>query len=673
MRIFVIVLCVLLVLMCCVQASNRDDYNKINYEVYVTPVMSQHAKLRARNPLLSWLANVLTFGGGQPEDPQLSKPEANCPKCTCGVSLVTSRIVGGIKADINEFPWMAMLLYRGTFYCGGSLISDRYVLTAAHCVLNFKPNQITVKVFDPKKSAMVPRAVEKLYGNERFSLDTFNNDIALVKLQSALDVKDQFVTVCLPTPGKNFGGLEGMVTGWGKLSNGSLSHTLQQVKVPIMTNQQCKKSAYRASRITDNMMCAGYSDGGRDACQGDSGGPLQVGDASEREIVGIVSWGEGCAKPNYPGVYTRVNRYLQWIKNNAKDGCLCDPPASSIDGKTGHCDSLPQNLLPLVAFGSCSIMVSVGDKTNASLEEANGAFEMRPGKDWNVWKAPLVNRGVWTWITTMFGLPIASVFAYRAEARNCQECTCGVNANTSRIIGGKEAPEHKYPWMVALYYKNKFICGGSLINELYVLTAAHCVFNTDRNLFSIKFLLHDRRIPGPESFERRVSYIMTNWFLNALVFITNDVALLKLNETVQLGDFLYPVCLPPEGPTYAGYDAIVTGWGKLADGSFPRKLQELTVPILSYEDCRNQSGYYGFQINDHMLCAGVPEGGKDSCQGDSGGPLHVVDSASGKYIIAGVVSYGFGCARPRYPGIYARVNRFLSWIKFNTRDACQCG
>ncbi|XP_053698575.1 trypsin-1-like [Sabethes cyaneus] len=346
MRIFVFVVCKLLVLMCCraehvserrlerLKNLNRiygvpsesDDTNRINYEVYVTPVMSQYAKLRARNPLLSWLANVLTFGG-QAETQDSPKPGHSCPKCTCGVSLVTSRIVGGIKADINEFPWMAMLLYRGTFYCGGSLISDRYVLTAAHCVLNFKPNQITVKLFDPKSSMMVPKAVEKLYGNERFSIDTFNNDIALVKLQSSLNVQDHFITVCLPTPGKNFAGMEGTVTGWGKLSNGTLSQTLQRVTVPIMTNQQCKKSAYRASRITDNMMCAGYPEGGRDACQGDSGGPLQVGDASQREIVGIVSWGEGCAKPNYPGVYTRVNRYLQWIKNNAKDGCLCEPPA----------------------------------------------------------------------------------------------------------------------------------------------------------------------------------------------------------------------------------------------------------------------------------------------------------------------------------------------------------
>ncbi|XP_053698574.1 trypsin-1-like [Sabethes cyaneus] len=327
-----------------------------------------------------------------------------------------------------------------------------------------------------------------------------------------------------------------------------------------------------------------------------------------------------------------------------------------------------RTLLPVTA----NHLGLLGSRENNAIAGPVETILELPSGEPTVWKAPSSNRGWLTWITTIFGLPIISVFAYRAEARNCQACTCGINSNSSRVIGGQEAEEHKYPWMVALYYKNKFTCGGSLINELYVLTAAHCVFNTDRSLFSVKFLLHDRRNPGPESFERRVSYIMTNWFINALVFITNDVALLKLNATVPLGDLLYPVCLPLEGPTYEGYNSIVTGWGKLADGSFPGTLQELNVPILSYEDCKNQSGYYGFQINDHMLCAGVPEGGKDSCQGDSGGPLHVIDPATNKYIVAGVVSYGYGCARPRYPGIYARVNRFLSWIKFNTRDACPC-
>ncbi|XP_053674146.1 transmembrane protease serine 9-like [Anopheles nili] len=287
-------------------------------------------------------------------------------------------------------------------------------------------------------------------------------------------------------------------------------------------------------------------------------------------------------------------------------------------------------------------------------------------------KAPLLNSGVWTWITTIFGMPVFSVFAYRAAPRNCVPCSCGTNSNNSKIVGGHEAEIGRYPWMVALYYNNRFICGGSLINDRYVLTAAHCVFGSDRSRFRVKFLMHDRTVPKEDSFERKVSYIMTNWFLNVLFFITNDVALLKLSEPVPLGETIIPVCLPPEGNTYAGKEGVVTGWGKRGDGSFPMRLQEVRVPILDNEQCHNQTQYYRFQINDRMMCAGIPEGGKDSCQGDSGGPMHVFDADANRFVIAGVVSWGFGCAQPRFPGIYARVNRFISWINFNTRDAL-CG
>uniref|UniRef100_A0A8W7K6N7 Peptidase S1 domain-containing protein n=5 Tax=albimanus section TaxID=44544 RepID=A0A8W7K6N7_ANOAL len=289
-----------------------------------------------------------------------------------------------------------------------------------------------------------------------------------------------------------------------------------------------------------------------------------------------------------------------------------------------------------------------------------------------VGKAPLLNSGVWTWITTIFGMPIFSVFAYRTTPRHCPACSCGTNGNNSKIVGGEEAAIGQYPWMVALYYSNRFICGGTLINDRYVLTAAHCVFGSDRSRFRVKFLMHDRLVPKEDSFERKVSYIMTNWFVNVLVFITNDVALLKLSEPVPLGDTITPVCLPPEGNSYAGKEGIVTGWGKRGDGSFPMQLQEVHVPILANEECHNQTQYFRFQINDRMMCAGIPEGGKDSCQGDSGGPLHVYDLDANRYVIAGVVSWGFGCAQAGFPGIYARVNRFISWINFNTRDACLC-
>lgn len=123
--------------------------------------------------------------------------------------------------------------------------------------------------------------------------------------------------------------LQGIVTGWGATSeNGQISVNLQEVTVPIMSNVDCKKTGYGQSRITDNMMCAGFPEGKKDSCQGDSGGPMHVIDSemkleSVHQIAGIVSWGEGCAKPNYPGVYTRVNRFRTWLMTNTADACYC--------------------------------------------------------------------------------------------------------------------------------------------------------------------------------------------------------------------------------------------------------------------------------------------------------------------------------------------------------------
>lgn len=128
--------------------------------------------------------------------------------------------------------------------------------------------------------------------------------------------------------------------------SGEVSNTLQQVVVPILSNLDCKNSAYSSTRITDNMLCAGFKEGKKDSCQGDSGkiktlsiqrtfklsnkipfsgGPLHVKDNTTmiHQIVGVVSWGDGCAKPNYPGVYARVNRYRTWIRDNTIDACTC--------------------------------------------------------------------------------------------------------------------------------------------------------------------------------------------------------------------------------------------------------------------------------------------------------------------------------------------------------------
>lgn len=138
-----------------------------------------------------------------------------------------------------------------------------------------------------------------------------------------------FVFLCLRSDraGNAYVGTNGTATGWGTLKeDGKPSCILQEVEVPVLSNEVCStQTNYTASMITDNMLCAGYLGvGEKDSCQGDSGGPLIAEREDKRyELIGVVSWGNGCARPYYPGVYTRVTRYLDWIRENSKDGCFC--------------------------------------------------------------------------------------------------------------------------------------------------------------------------------------------------------------------------------------------------------------------------------------------------------------------------------------------------------------
>ncbi|XP_037941501.1 trypsin-like [Teleopsis dalmanni] len=260
-----------------------------------------------------------------------SAPQRSCAECNCGTINKIHRIVGGQETVTHQYPWMAMLLSRGSFYCGGTLINDQYVLTAAHCVKGFRKTLITIRLLEHNRRNSsvhkIDRNVDKIFIHPDYSTRTFDSDIALIRMSEPVEVNDLLRPVCMPDPDKSFAGENAVATGWGALSQGgSVSQTLQEVEVPIISQEACRGSKYGPS-ITDNMLCAGYDEGGKDACQGDSGGPLHVivNNTKEHQLAGITSWGEGCAKPNTPGVYTRVNNFNTWIANRTRDACTCHP------------------------------------------------------------------------------------------------------------------------------------------------------------------------------------------------------------------------------------------------------------------------------------------------------------------------------------------------------------
>ncbi|XP_014270367.1 trypsin-1 isoform X1 [Halyomorpha halys] len=272
------------------------------------------------------LFDDIFFGIGDSE-PEEKETSINC-SCKCGVVNQEIRIVGGRPTGVNRYPWVARILYDGQFHCGGSLLNGDFVLTAAHCVRRLKRSKIRVILGDHDQyvttdAPAIMRAVSAIIRHRNFDVNSYNHDIALLKLRKPVAFSKSIRPVCLPPSDLDPSGKVGTVVGWGRLSEGgSLASEVQEVQVPILTLQQCRSTKYRPSRITPNMVCAGV--GKEDSCQGDSGGPLLVNSEGEKyQIVGIVSWGVGCGRPGYPGVYTRVTSYLNWVKRNMRESCAC--------------------------------------------------------------------------------------------------------------------------------------------------------------------------------------------------------------------------------------------------------------------------------------------------------------------------------------------------------------
>ncbi|KAH7951431.1 hypothetical protein HPB52_008954 [Rhipicephalus sanguineus] len=244
---------------------------------------------------------------------------------SCGLNFKT-RIVGGTIAKPDDWTWMAALLRKADDdqFCGGALISDRYVITAAHCTQGLRPQNITVRLgeydFKTNTTSRLPRDfnVSRIRQHPEFRKDTYQNDISLLRMSRRVRFTENIRPICLPkSPDESFIGKLATVVGWGTLSfGGPSSSILRQVSLPVWDNTECKTKF--TQQIPKIFLCAGTREGGQDACQGDSGGPLMVEDDSTQwTLIGVVSWGIKCAEKGLPGVYTRITEFLGWIYENA--------------------------------------------------------------------------------------------------------------------------------------------------------------------------------------------------------------------------------------------------------------------------------------------------------------------------------------------------------------------
>lgn len=241
---------------------------------------------------------------------------------TSSATATQPRIVGGAAVSINEVPWQASLITNRSTLCGASIIDPSWLLTAAHCIVDKSPDEIDVFAGISQlreRSQTAPSNVARVIIHPNWNGSTFNADLALIELTGPLTFSAQVQPIALPWAENPItwpaAGTPATISGWGSTSfSGSSSNSLNAAQVTVLSGPADPRCGeYGSSFQASDDLCAGILTGGVDTCQGDSGGPLAVNAISGPTLAGVTSVGNGCALPNFPGVYTRVTTYLPWI------------------------------------------------------------------------------------------------------------------------------------------------------------------------------------------------------------------------------------------------------------------------------------------------------------------------------------------------------------------------
>ncbi|XP_054860915.1 transmembrane protease serine 9 isoform X3 [Amphiprion ocellaris] len=526
-------------------------------------------------------------------------PESESQLSICGLARLNTRIVGGQTAPEGFWPWQVSVnTILGSQFCGGSLINNQWVLSAAHCFT--RTTASNVQVFLGRQSQQgsnpneVSRTVTQIIIHPNYNPSTFDNDIALLRLSSTVTFTDFIVPVCLAASDSTFhAGINTWVTGWGTIASGvsnPFPQNLMEVQVPTVGNRQCNCN-YGVGQITDNMLCAGLPEGGRDSCQGDSGGPLVIKQGDRWILSGVVSFGRGCALANFPGVYARVSRFQTWIN-----------------------EQIISNQPGFITFRS------TGTDSDLSV--------------------------------TCPGLPPVTTTlppTTTPPTTTPKPVVCGQAPRNSRILGGSSvATEGVWPWMASLQKNGSHVCGGTLVAVDSVLSDAKC-FSSLPVASDWTVVLGRLRQNGSNPFE--VTMNVTNITLSSLN--GSNVAVLTLSGQPTLSDYIQPICLD-SGRTFAvGTVCWAAGWSS-GRGGEEQILQELQTSIV---DCGNASSSDNICTGNFTLEQG-DSGGPLMCKQDGSWFQVVVLSVETNSTRARLTRE----VRADNIQVFSRVNRFQGFL-----------
>ncbi|XP_004441396.1 PREDICTED: transmembrane protease serine 9 [Ceratotherium simum simum] len=582
-----------------------------------------------------------------PDSVTISKPQE------CGARPAMekpNRIVGGFGATSGEVPWQVSLKEGSRHFCGATVVGDRWLLSAAHCFNQTKVEQVWAHLGTASLVGVggtpVKMGLKRAVLHPQYDPGLLDFDVAVLELAGPLVFNQYVQPVCLPLAIQKFPvGRKCMISGWGNTQEGNATKpdTLQRASVGIMDQKAC--SALYNFSLTDRMICAGFLEGKVDSCQGDSGGPLACEEApGVFYLAGIVSWGIGCAQAKKPGVYSRITRLKGWILDTMSSRPVPTPPPATT---------------------RTPATTSQAPRTTAGLTAPGGTASgpTRPATS-RATSQPAI-RTTTTMTTTARGQTPPPNAPGTTVGSQLPDCGLAPAAALTRIVGGSAAGRGEWPWQVSLWLRRReHRCGAVLVAERWLLSAAHC-FDVYGDPKQWAAFLGTPFLSGADGQLERVARIYKHPFYN-LYTLDYDVALLELAGPVRRSRLVRPICLPEPAPRPPdGARCVITGWGSVREGgSMARQLQKAAVRLLSEQTCRR---FYPVQISSRMLCAGFPQGGVDSCSGDAGGPL-ACREPSGRWVLTGVTSWGYGCGRPHFPGVYTRVAAVRGWIGQNIQE-----
>ncbi|XP_053326507.1 transmembrane protease serine 9-like isoform X2 [Spea bombifrons] len=523
----------------------------------------------------------------------------------CGSPAFSSRIVGGSDAAAGSWPWQVSLFRGKALICGGSVISERWLLTAAHCVSGSNDASLySVRLgalnLSTVNSYEIASSVKQIVLHPNYSNTTSAGDLALLQLNTSVTFSQFIRPVCLPDNSTAFPeGMNCTVTGWGNVNHSKSlppPSTLQQVVVPLVEQKSCDQMYHQNSTVAPtlaiirpDMICAGLAAGGKDSCQGDSGGPLVCRLNSTWFQVGIVSWGTGCALPNRPGVYTRVSYYRDWIVGIITPNLTAlSASPSTVATTTEECGK-----------------VRLSGRIMGGQDAQEGAWP---------WQVSLRRNGV-----HICGGSLIS----RNWVISAAHCVEGFDAALFSVFLGS------YALTLPSFHEVSVRVGRIIVHPAYHLQSG----SGDIALLELG---------------RQVSY--TSY---------------ALPVCLPAGDVLFPTGLKC---WVTGWGNIKYGTS-LPSPAILQEVQVPLIDAKTCDDLYHlQSGAdQSRAIATDNICAGYAAGGKDSCQGDSGGPL--VCAENGRWFLAGIVSFGEGCGEVNRPGVYTLLTAYSDWIVENVPEA----